>query len=215
MAKINTILFDFDGTVMDTNDVILQSWQHTFRTVEGKERSEEDIFKTFGEPLYVTMKKFLPQIEVDEGVAIYREYHYDNFTNLINVFPGILELLQELKNQEYKIGLVTSRLMETTKLGLKKYDLEKYFDAIITFEDTDKHKPDPEPVLIALQRLDSRPEETIMVGDSMFDIFCARNAGVKTALVGWALAVSDEEKIGPDAPDYMIENAEDLFGILE
>lgn len=214
MAKINTVLFDFDGTVMDTNRVIIESWQHTFRTVEGKGRPEEEIIKTFGEPLFITMAKILPQIAVDEGVAIYRGYHYDNFTDLINVFPGILELLQKLKEQGFKVGLVTSRLWLTTKLGLGKYDMEKYFDAIVTCDDTDKFKPDPEPVNIALDRLRSKADETIMLGDSMFDILCARNAGVKTALVGWALAVSDEEKTGPDAPDYIIENAEDLFEII-
>ena len=215
MEKINTVLFDFDGTIMDTNNVILQSWQHTFRTVEGKERPQEEIIETFGEPLYVTMGKVLPQIPVEEGVRIYRSYHYDNFTELIEVFPGILELLEELKNRGYKTGIVTSRLWHTTEMGLKKYDMQQYFDAIVTCDDTDKHKPDPEPVNIALERLGSKPEEAIMIGDSMFDILCAKNAGVRAALVSWALAVSDENKYGENAPDYIIEKAEDLLDILE
>ncbi len=215
MTKINTVLFDFDGTIMDTNTVILQSWQHTFRTVEGRERPAEDIFGTFGEPLYITMEKVLPQIPVEEGVSIYRSYHYDNFSELIEVFPGILDLLGELKARGYKTGIVTSRLWHTTEIGLKKYDMEQYFDAIVTCDDTDRHKPDPEPVNIALERLGSRPEESVMVGDSMFDILCARNAGVKAVLVSWALAVSEEDKTGENAPDYVIEKAEDLLDILE
>ncbi|HVI42752.1 MAG TPA: HAD-IA family hydrolase, partial [Anaerovoracaceae bacterium] len=193
----------------------LQSWQHTFRTVEGKERPEEDIIGTFGEPLYVTMEKLLPQIPVEEGVSIYRSFHYSKFTDLINVFPGILELLEELKARGYKTGIVTSRLSATTEIGLKKYDMAKYFDAIVTCDDTDKHKPDPEPVYIALERLGSKPEESIMIGDSMFDILCAKNAGVKAVLVSWALAVSEEDQTGENAPDYIIEKAEDLLGILE
>ena len=215
MTKINTVLFDFDGTIMDTNNVILQSWQHTFRTVEGKERPEEEILASFGEPLHITMERFLPQIPIKEGVEIYRSYHYDNFTDLIEVFPGILDLMEELKARGYKIGIVTSRLRHTTEIGLKKYDMEKYFDAVITADDTDKHKPDPEPVNIALERLGSKPEEAVMVGDSMFDIFCAKNAGVKAALVSWALAVSDEDMNGENAPDYILNKAEDLFNILE
>lgn len=215
MKKFNTVLFDFDGTIMDTNSVILQSWQHTFRTVEGKERTEDEIISTFGEPLYITMKKLLPQIEVEEGVEIYRSFHYDNFTELISIFPGILELLEELKVRGYKTGIVTSRLRHTTEIGLKKYDMEQYFDVIVTCNDTDKHKPDPEPVYIALERLDSKPDEAVMVGDSMFDILCAKNAGVKAALVSWALAVSEEERCGENAPDYIIERAEDLLNILE
>jgi pyrophosphatase PpaX len=215
MTKINTVLFDFDGTIMDTNTVILNSWQHTFRTVEGQERPAEEIIRTFGEPLYITMEKVLPQIPVEEGAQIYRSYHYDNFAELIEVFPGILELLEELKRNGYKTGIVTSRLRHTTHVGLQKYDMEKYFDAIVTCDDTDKHKPDPEPVNIALERLGSKPEEAIMVGDSMFDIICARNAGVKAVLVGWAIAVSEEDKYGENAPDFIIETAEDLLNILK
>lgn len=214
MKKINTVLFDFDGTIMNTNNVIIQSWQHTFRTVEGKERPIEEIVKTFGEPLAITMKKVLPQIPEEEGIAIYRGYHFDKFAELITVFPGVLELLGDLKEKEYKVGLVTSRLWNTTKIGLEKFDMGKYFDTIVTCDDTNKHKPDPEPVNIALERLNAKPPEAIMLGDSMFDILCARNAGVRAALVGWALAVSDEEKIGANAPDHILERAEDLFNII-
>lgn len=215
MTKINTVLFDFDGTIMDTNKVILQSWQHTFRTVEGKERPEEEIISTFGEPLHITMEKILPQIPAEEGIQIYRSYHRDKFKDLIEIFPGILDLLKELKARGYKTGIVTSRLRHTTEIGLEKYDMVKYFDTIVTCDDTDKFKPDPEPVNIALERLGSKPEESVMLGDSMFDILCAKNAGAKAVLVSWALAVSDEEKTGENAPDYIIEKAEDLLPILE
>ncbi len=215
MAKINTVLFDFDGTIMDTNELILQSWQHTFRTVEGKERPREDIIGTFGEPLYVTMEKVLPQLSVEEGAKIYRSYHHDKFTELIEIFPGILDLLKELKARGYKTGIVTSRLRHTTELGLEKYEMEQYFDTIVTCDDTDRHKPDPEPVKIALERLGSMPEEAVMIGDSIFDILCAKGAGVKSVLVSWALAISDEDKTGNNKPDYIIETAQELFEILE
>lgn len=215
MAKTNTVLFDFDGTIMDTNSFILQSWQHTFRTVEGRERPQEEIIETFGEPLAVTMEKLLPQIPVEEGIDIYRSYHYDNFTELIEVFPGIPELLKKLKSRGYRTAIVTSRLRRSTEMGLNKYNMQQYFDVIVTCDDTDKHKPDPEPVNIALKRLGSKPEEAIMVGDSMFDIICAKNAGVKTALVSWALAVSEADKYGENAPDHILETAEDLLNILE
>ncbi len=215
MTKINTVLFDFDGTIMDTNSVVLQSWQHTFRTVEGKERPTEEIISTFGEPLSITMEKLLPQIPAEEGIQIYRGYHYDNFSDLIGVFPGILELLEALREKGYKTGIVTSRLRHTTQVGLQKYDMEKYFDTIVTCDDTGKHKPDPEPLNIAMDRLGSKPDETIMIGDSMFDIICAKNAGVKSVLVGWALAVSEEDKYGENAPDYVLSNAADLLKILE
>ncbi len=214
MSKVNTVLFDFDGTIMDTNEVIIRSWQHTFKTVEGKERPKEHIIETFGEPLYVTMEKLLPQIPLEEGVSIYRGYHYSNFKDLIEVFPGVIEVIKELKNRDYKVAIVTSRLRKTTCMGLEKYDMEKYFDSIITCDDTDKHKPDPEPINIALERLKSSPNEAIMVGDSMFDILCAKNAGVKSAFVGWSLAASSLKPEEKKEIDYFLESAWDIFNIL-
>ena len=205
MQKIDTVIFDFDGTVMDTNNVILNSWQHTFRTLENREEKPETIIKTFGEPLELTMKNFFPDVPVEESIAIYRSYHYDNFGKLISVFPGMKELIRELKDKNYKLGLVTSRLRKTTMQGLEAYDLLPYFEVIVTADDTTKHKPDPEPLNIALEKLGAAPENSVMVGDTMFDILCARNAGVKSVLVSWSMAVTEEEKTGRTDPTISLK----------
>ena len=213
-GRIDTVLFDFDGTVMDTTDVIIGSWQHTFRTLEGRERPLPEIVQTFGEPLAVTMSKIFPEVAVEEAIEVYRSYHRDNFGERISVYKGMPELLAALKAQGYKTGLVTSRLSRTTWEGLHKYNLDQYFDVVVSCDDTDKHKPDPTPVRITLERLGSLPERSIMLGDTMFDILCARNAGVLSVLVGWAIALSPEEIHGPQGPDFVIEDAMDLFSIL-
>lgn len=215
MKQISTVLFDFDGTVMDTREVILQSWQHTFRMLEGKEHDPAEIYRTFGEPLEYTMHNLFPHVDAREAVDIYRSYHKNNFGELIRVFPGISELLERLKADEYQIGLVTSRLRNTTVEGLEAYGLLRYFDELVTCDDTAKHKPDPEPILAALRKLKSKPEQAVMVGDTMFDIGCARNAGVMSVLVNWSVSVSEEEKTGPDGPDFVIDKAADLLKILE
>ncbi len=216
MANINTILFDFDGTVMDTNNVIIMSWQHTFRTLENREEKLENLTKTFGEPLERTLANFFPDVPVEESIEIYRSFHRDNFGELITLFPGMKELLAEVKQRGYKTALVTSRLGETTMQGLEKYEIKKYFDVVVTADDTTKHKPDPQPVNIALEKLGSAPEEAVMLGDTLFDILCARNAGVKSILVSWSLALAGKTKedLGDDAPDYIIKKPEELFGIL-
>ena len=208
---INTILFDYDGTLMDTNEVVLQSWQHTFRTLRGREEDPEFIRSTFGEPLVKTLAKLFPEVPVEKSLDVYRTFQREVFTDFVEVFPGMLELLKELKQRGYKLGLVTSRTKDTTWDGLKHYGMDKYFDAVITAGDTDKHKPDPEPILITLKRMDSVPQETLMVGDTMFDLECARNAGVKSVMVEWSVTMTSEEMA---QADYVIKTAEELLDIL-
>ena len=215
MRQVDTVLFDFDGTVMDTTEVIVNSWQHTFKTLEGKERPLSEIYVTFGEPLPITMAKFFPEHPVEDCIEIYRSYHYNNFGDLIKVFPGMKELMVELREEGYTLALVTSRLLRTTMQGLDAYDLKKYFDTILTCEDTDKHKPDPAPIDITLKRLGKKPDNAIMIGDTMFDILCAKNAGVKSVLVDWAVAVGEEEREGENAPDYIIKDPVEIKDILD
>ena len=216
MNKIDTVLFDFDGTIMDTNNVILMSWQHTFRTLENREEDEKKLAATFGEPLERTLERFFPNVPVEESIEVYRGYQRKNFSDLITLFPGMKELVIKVKACGYKTGLVTSRLKRTAMEGLEKFDLTKYFDVIITPEDTDKHKPDPEPVNIALERLGSKPENTVMLGDTIFDIQCSHNAGVDAVLVSWSLALEGKtkEELGEDAPEYIINTPEEIFDII-
>lgn len=210
--KIDAVLFDLDGTVLDTNNLIIQSFQHTYRTISGIEKDRGYIVKSFGEPLAVTMEREF-DIPVEEAIKIYREFHYDCFENLIDIFPGMDQVVGRLFHKGFKLGVVTSRLRNTTELGLKKYNLLDYFQCIITADDTKKHKPDPEPILMALDKLQSKPEQTLMVGDSLFDIKCAHNAGIKSAIVTWS-ELSQEEYM-MENPHYIIEKAEDIIRILE
>ena len=209
---INTVLFDYDGTLMDTNELVLQSWQHTFRTLRGHEEDPDFIRSTFGEPLVMTLAKLFPEVPVEKSLDIYRTYQRSVFTDFAEVFPGMLELLEALKTKGCKMGLVTSRTKDTTWAGLKHYGMDKYFDAVITAGDTDRHKPDPEPILITLEKLGSSPEESLMIGDTMFDLLCAQNAGVKNVMVDWSVTMTAEEK---SQADYIIKTADELLQILE
>lgn len=209
--KIDTILFDLDGTLLNTNHLIVESFQHAYRTINGVEKDRDYIVKTFGEPLALTMEREF-DIPVEEAIRIYRSFHYERFEDLIDIFPGMAQTIMALHNRGYKLGVVTSRLKHTSIKGLRKYNLEKYFQCIITADDTQKHKPDPEPIHMALEKLNSLPEKTIMIGDSLFDIKCAHNAGTKAAIVSWS-------ELSPDIylaekPEYVIEKAEDIVSIL-
>lgn len=214
MKRITTVLFDFDGTLMDTNEIIIESWQHTFRTLTGKEGDVEQILESFGEILRDTVQRFFPGCDVEKTVEIYRSYQVSFYKKLIRMFPGMPELVDELKRKGYKLAVVTSRLRPTTEEGLEKYGLEHTFDYVVTADDTDKHKPDPEPALIALRKLNSRPEEAIMVGDTMYDMGCGKNAGVSTVMVNWAMAAGAQKKMSSFQPDFTIDRPEELWDVI-
>ncbi len=211
--NIKAVLFDFDGTIMDTNEVIINSWQHTFRSLKGKEADVNMLLGTFGEPLEISIDKMLPEFSRDDAMRIYREYQYCNFKGLISLFPGVVEILRELKGKDIKTAIVTSRLRRTTMEGIEKFDLHDFFDTVVTMEDTKKHKPDAEPAFEALRRLDIEAERAIMVGDSKFDIMCARNAGVKSVLVDWSVAAQAESGIENKA-DFKIRSLKELLDFV-
>lgn len=211
--NIKAVLFDFDGTIMDTNEVIINSWQHTFRNLTGKEADVNMLLGTFGEPLEISIDKMLPEFSRDDAMRIYREYQYCNFKGLISLFPGVVEVLRELKEKDIKTAIVTSRLRRTTMEGIEKFDLHDFFDTVVTMEDTKKHKPDAEPAFEALRRLDIEAERAIMVGDSKFDIMCAQNAGVKSVLVDWSVAAQAESGIENKA-DFKIRSLKELLDFV-
>lgn len=212
MSKIKAVLFDFDGTIMDTNTIILESWEHTFNTVLGRDPVHEEIVATFGEPLDITMAKMFPDRDTNEMVEIYRSYQRNIYKDAITMFPGTREVIHALKEKGYKVAIVTSRFWKSTRTGLYKFDISDMFDAVVSAEDTNIHKPDPTPILLCLEKLGISAEEAIMVGDSKFDILCARNAGVRSVLVSWTISVNEEQR-RELAPDYYITDAAQLLEI--
>lgn len=217
MSRIDTVLMDFDGTMMDTNDVIIRSWQETYRVLRGEEGSLEEILATFGEPLELSMENLFPEVPLEESLPIYRGYQRDNFLKSIRLFPGVIELLDELKARGYKLGMATSRLRFTTEQAVEKFGLDRYFEHIVTADDVTRHKPDPQVVEIILQKLGSAPERSVLVGDTIHDIQCAKNAGVMSVLVGWSMTLSGKKKEDfppEDTPDHIIHAPGELLTIL-
>lgn len=209
---IRHIIFDFDGTIADTGDLIIRSWQYTYEVRRGHKADEDLIRKSFGEPLVLTMKREFPEFDVDESIEIYRSYQVKHYKEEVRPFPGMVEVIKRLKVLGYTVSVVTSRMRRTTLAGLEKFGILGDMDHVITCEDTSEHKPDPAPVIACLKALCAEGDSAIMVGDSTFDIRCCHGAGVKGVLVGWS-HLSEEEKKESGA-DFIIEKAEDLLNIL-
>lgn len=211
---IDTVIFDFDGTLVNTNDVIIEAWQHTYKFYLGNEMPVDHITKCFGEPLLITMAREFPEVAPEESAEVYRLHQREKADELVKLFPGIEDMLKSVKAAGYKVGVVTSRTKESTEFYMEKFGITDYFDSIVSCDDTDKHKPNPEPLLLGLRKLGAEAESTLMVGDSAFDIKCANNAGVKSVLVDWRITGADD-KLKDCKVDYMIENPVDLLDVLK
>lgn len=205
------IIFDFDGTIANTNDVIIESWQAAFIKYLGHTIPVEEIEMTFGETVEHTIKEKLPNEEWTEVRDFFRWYQAEKCEAKIKLFDGIIEMLEELKARGIKMATATSRTYKSYHEYMATLGLNKYFDVQVTMEDVSKHKPDPESALVALEKLGAKPEEAIMVGDTKFDIGCAENAGVDSVLIGWSHAIGDMQW----TPTYEAETPEDILEIID
>ena len=208
---IKNILFDLDGTLLDTNELIIQSFQHTYQTHLNRQVDKEEIIKSFGEILKITLDREFGEYS-DEAIKTYRSFQVGNFEKLIAIHEGVRDGIIELHRQGYKLGVVTSRLNDSAIRGINHFGLMDYFGSIIGSDDTDKHKPDPTPAFMALKEMGGKPEETLIVGDSPFDILCGKNAGIKSVAVGWSALPM--EIILEYEPDYVVHSMEELLELI-
>jgi pyrophosphatase PpaX len=211
-ALIKAILFDLDGTLIDTNELIVECFQYALKEHLDLEVSREDVIKTFGEPLIFAMKKY-DEENVDQLLDLFRKYQETRHDILAKECEGVTAGIKVLKGAGLKIALVTSKRRPTTERGLNLIDIYRYMDAVVTFEDTESHKPTGGPALKACELMGVRPGETIMVGDSHNDILCGKDAGCYTCLVSYT-ALPLEEMMSYD-PDFIIDSLSELVEICE
>jgi len=207
----DTILFDLDGTLLDTKELILLSFQHTFREHLGIEVAREELLENFGEPLWNTLSRYTDG-DLEPLVATYREHNLGNHDLMVEAFPGTKEIMSELKGRGFRVGVVTSKLRQSALKGLRLCRLEEYVECLITLDDSmPKHKPDPLPILLALEQLAVCADQAIMVGDSPADLGAAKAAGVDSAIVSWSVFPLDKL----EKPTYWLKQWEDLLEIVE
>lgn len=182
---IDTVIFDFDGTLANTNQMILNSFKHIYSVFHEKECDENYVLSTFGETLANTIARDFGEYNFEDVIACYREYQKDRFKDEVTLYETVTETLEYLKGKNIKMGIATSRLKNSTIEALERFNLEKYFDVVIAADDVEKHKPDKEPLIKAIDALNSSTDKTLYVGDSKFDMECAINAKVTPVLAGW------------------------------
>ncbi|GAE92753.1 pyrophosphatase PpaX [Gracilibacillus boraciitolerans JCM 21714] len=209
--KIETILFDLDGTLIDTNELIIASFTHTVEKYGDRPYTREEIMDFIGPPLTDSLKKVNVD-NVEEMIATYRKHNYENHEKYVTAFPTVVETIKTLKDKGFQLGIVTTKLTDTAKLGLKITGMDQLFDVLIGLDDVEHAKPHPEPILKAIELLKANPMTTIMVGDNYHDIEAGHNAGVQTAGVAWT--IKGRKTLEAHDPNYMLEKMSDLLEIV-
>ena len=211
--RFPVVLFDLDGTLIDSGPMIVSSMQHAAKTVLGREIPVEVLTAAVGGPGLVAQMRALDPERVDELVEAYRA-HNEPLHEELEAFWEVVEVLPRLRAEGRRLGIVTAKRRATVRLAFDRLPgLEHSFDVLVTAEDTERHKPDPEPILAALDRLDIPAGQAAYVGDSPFDVRAAKAAGVYAVAVAWG-GIHPAEALEREQPDALARHAEELLGVL-
>lgn len=209
--KINTVLFDLDGTLINTNELIIQSFLHTLNHYYPEKYTREMVLPFLGPTLTETFTA-IDETRAEEMIQYYRDFNISQHDLLVTEFPYVNETLVALRDNGIKVGIVTTKVRQVVNKGLDLMKLHGLVDCVITIDDVSQPKPHPEPLLKAMEILQSKPEETIMVGDNYHDIDGGKNAHTYTAGVAWS--AKGKAYLEQFHPDYMLETMKDLLDIL-
>lgn len=207
------ILFDLDGTLIDSGPIIIASMRHASVTVLGREPDEEAVRAAIGGPGLTSQMRDLDPDRVDELIDVYRA-HNEPLHATLESFVGIPELLLELCRRGHQLGIVTAKRRATVHLAFERFPfLAELTDVLVGAEDTERHKPDPDPVLEALRLLGASPDEAVYVGDSPFDVRAGKAAGAFAIAVGWGGIHPDDRLLGAE-PDALVQHPEEILALV-
>ena len=211
---IKAVLFDYDGTFMNTRDSVLGLWKIFLEQEGGICPDDHEMSEIFRMPIEASFKKYFPNHTEEEVMEVYRGYQ-KKYLKPREPFEGMVDLVKDCYNAGYKIGLVTSRQGASARKGLTLTGVLDLFSSLVTSETCENHKPSKDPIMAAVKELGVTTEETVMVGDSLSDLESGKNAGVPIILVGWT---EDLDKNNPPKhclPYAMCETADEIFETIK
>jgi pyrophosphatase PpaX len=210
--RFPVVLFDLDGTVIDSGAIILASMRHAAKEVLGVEPPDDELMAAVGGPGLEAQMHALAPDRVEELVTVYRAHNEPLHDSLV-CCPGMDDVLVRLKDEGRRLGIVTAKRRETAELAFATVPLGHLFDTVVGGDETERHKPDPEPLLLALERLGARADDTAYVGDAPFDVRAAKAAGVHSVAVTWG-GIHTRERVEREEPDAVVDSAEELLSAL-
>ncbi len=208
------VIFDLDGTLLDTRPAIEASFLHVFEQyLPGREFSDEEKAGFMGPTLQQTFKQYLPDEDTEKLVEQYRVHNRKMQKQLVKAFPHAKEMLDYLKNNGYRYGIASSKTTEIIKLGLEAAGLQDYFDVIVGVEEITNPKPHKEVIVKGYQRLGGRLDNAIYVGDVVSDVEAARNAGVYS--IAFSSNPIREQQLIDAKPNKLIHDLKEIIDILQ
>jgi pyrophosphatase PpaX len=210
MKDYTYYLFDADGTLFDTTELICQCFIYSLDRFGNMKKSKEEIIKSIGMTLRSQFEQHLGPLSEEQYDEIQKEhmrFQLSIYKDYLKAFPGVKQGLETLKKRNKRLAIVTSRKINSLTLFLKETEIFECFEAMVTPDHTEKHKPEPEPALKAISLLGAQKEEAVFIGDSLFDIQCGTNAGIDTAFVTYSKTKGDQLAV---KPTYLIKSLEDL-----
>ncbi len=210
--RFPTVLFDLDGTVVDSGAIILASMRHATREVLGREYTDAELMKTVGGPGLEAQMVAIDPERAGELVEVYRAHNIPLHDEL-EACAGMEPVLVRLRDDGRRLGVVTAKRRDTAELAFATVPLGHLFEVIVGGDETEKHKPDPEPLLLGAARLGADPAQTAYVGDSPFDVLAAKAAGMYAVAVTWG-RIHDRSKLEAAEPDVIVDAAEELLAVL-
>jgi pyrophosphatase PpaX len=208
------LLFDLDGTLVDSIELILSAFRHTFRTHKGAVPQDEEWIAGIGTPLVTQLRRYATDDDQLQAMAAtYRAYQHEHHDLLLREFEGARDTLTLLKARGHPTALVTSKMNDLAYRALEYAGMHTLLDVVVGFDSCTIHKPDPEPVRVALRMLGYEPYQAIFVGDSTHDIVSGNAAGVVTVAALWG--PFSRESLERAGPAYLIEHIRDLPALVE
>jgi len=210
--RFPVVLFDLDGTLVDSGAIILSSFKHATQTVLRRDFPDEYILEAVGGSNLTAQMERLDADRVDELIAAYRQHNEPLHDELLPC-RGILDVLDVLRVEGRELGIVTAKRRQTLALAFDAVPELGEFDVVVTSDDTELGKPHAEPILRALELLEKSPAEAAYVGDSTFDVRAGTAAGVFTVAVGWG-NIHPRERVEAESPDAFVQSPRELLDVL-
>ena len=207
------VLFDLDGTLIDSIELILNSAKHAFRDRPGHVPSDAEWLTGVGIPLATMFRRYARDAaEVDALIAKYRESQLEHHDRLVRSYDRVVDTVDMLRAAGHPLAIVTSKTGWLARRGLAHVGLETHFDVVVGCDICDRHKPDPQPVFVALEQLGYAPDEAIFVGDSVHDMAAGNAAGVTTIAALWGPVTRHD--LVDSRPGYYLQDIADLPGLI-